>query len=738
MSYNVVYHAGAISSYSSPVHAFHHHHHVQDNECVEYVAPLTIQSLDNKDAYQEDEPVCSICLDKLSVQLTVKLKSCNHSFHRNCIEDCLRRDPTCPLCRCVVGEAQGSCPSGTMKIKRINLKCPGFHGSTTIEIVYSIPHGVQQSYHESPGTPYGATTRRAFLPDNKDGQQLLWRLKYAWKHGLTFNIGTSMTTGEPNVVRWASIFHKTSLMGGPFGFPDANFMEHCNKDLDALTVPDAINPLTGYVIDEFIPYNAPPTHVNRFADELEPVQVTLQHRSISSENDVDNVQGCSPSGTMKVQLSSFTCPGFGDAIAIEILYSIPEGIQLSYHENPGARYASCTRKAFLPDTDDGRHLLTRLKYAFLHGLIFTVGTSLTTGEPNVIRWGSIPHKTSLSGGPFGFPDASYIVKCNDALNGLGVPDADACLFAPSEPNHFAAYDENVLARLHETYRSSQDEQYHDTIMKLDDLPASASITGMCSMCGTKSLQCYTAAPGRLCMALLVDFKKQILGEIKVTQQSITTASHQNRLLHQRTHSQLDSISDVLGSLDARFSRQIPCYFVLLPAEKAKLRKHPRSWMRSKARTKYRLYFVCAHSYKKVKTPIKIHVAKDWVSLITPVLACSLLALQVAVTAATGVQLPFADTVFSELGAEKINDMLDSMKEVLVDVGNADLSRSLSSKQMNVSDVQALDKDAIDALSKIALDQSEWRNEVKQVRSGSRCLWVLNEFATPQNNYSPVY
>jgi deltex-like protein len=88
--------------------------------------------------------------------------------------------------------------------------------------------------------------------------------------------------------------------------------------------------------------------------------------------------------------------------------------------------------AFLPETPDGCRLLTRMKYAFAHGLTFTVGTSLTTGRGNVVTWTSIPHKTSFEGpaDPHGFPDDRYLANCNDALDSLGVPDANDCLSEP--------------------------------------------------------------------------------------------------------------------------------------------------------------------------------------------------------------------------------------------------------------------------------------------------------------------
>jgi len=97
--------------------------------------------------------------------------------------------------------------------------------------------------------------------------------------------------------------------------------------------------------------------------------------------------------------------------------------QKSSHDNPGTIQMGKTARAYLPDNTDGRKLLKRLQYAFLRGLAFTVGTSVTTGASNQCTWSSIHHKTSPHGGisSHGFPDPSYLMNCNDELNNLSVP-----------------------------------------------------------------------------------------------------------------------------------------------------------------------------------------------------------------------------------------------------------------------------------------------------------------------------
>lgn len=55
--------------------------------------------------------------------------------------------------------------------------------------------------------------------------------------------------------------------------------------------------------------------------------------------------------------------------------------------------------AYLPDSPEGNRVLGLLRRAFEQRLIFTIGTSMTTGMQNVITWNDIHHKTSIWGGP---------------------------------------------------------------------------------------------------------------------------------------------------------------------------------------------------------------------------------------------------------------------------------------------------------------------------------------------------
>ncbi|GFH49952.1 hypothetical protein CTEN210_06428 [Chaetoceros tenuissimus] len=185
---------------------------------------------------------CPICLDELGSNPNVlRSLSCSiHIFHHDCIRKSLEVSPRCPMCKKWVKEPQGMSPSGTMRITIIPDKCSGYL-EDTIVIYYQIKGAIQKSYHSNPDVLHSGKNTPAYLPNNDDGKKLLKRLKYAFEHGLTFTVGTSLTTGLHDQCTWASIHHKTSLSGGTgrHGYPDVSYFLNCNEELDGLGVPPA-------------------------------------------------------------------------------------------------------------------------------------------------------------------------------------------------------------------------------------------------------------------------------------------------------------------------------------------------------------------------------------------------------------------------------------------------------------------------------------------------------------------
>jgi len=188
-----------------------------------------------------NEETCTICLDVLqSNRPCAALNVCKHPhvFHLDCIQEAMKNEPKCPVCRLNVNEPQGKSPSGTMHVLYDPRKCSG-HDVNTIVITYVIPPAFQFRYHENPGKKHGRKFVSAYLPNNIDGQNLLKRLKYAWLHGLTFMVGSSLTSGAHSQCTWASVHHKTCMTGGieNHGYPDPGYFVNCNQELNNLGVP---------------------------------------------------------------------------------------------------------------------------------------------------------------------------------------------------------------------------------------------------------------------------------------------------------------------------------------------------------------------------------------------------------------------------------------------------------------------------------------------------------------------
>ena len=195
------------------------------------------------------DKTCPVCMDNLGAHSSHGVPVClpcnkNHVFHKNCILQSLQVQPRCPICRVVVGNPQGKSPSGTMSVRVSRKTCVGYENcGWSIVIKYQLHSGRQKPYHDNPGVPFAGTSRTAYLPLCPEGVSLLKRLKYAFEHGLTFTVGTSLTSGRPNSIVWGSIHHKTKRSGGILrhGFPDATFFVNCNDELTAAGVPVAAN-----------------------------------------------------------------------------------------------------------------------------------------------------------------------------------------------------------------------------------------------------------------------------------------------------------------------------------------------------------------------------------------------------------------------------------------------------------------------------------------------------------------
>ncbi|NXP04643.1 DTX3L ligase, partial [Thinocorus orbignyianus] len=182
---------------------------------------------------EDDKDTCPICMERIKEKEV--LKKCKHTFCKSCIEQAMTYKQACPVCNTIYGVVEGNQPEGTMSYITLTTSLPGYSGCGTIEITYRMRGGIQTNNHPNPGKPYGSTHRVAYLPDNKEGREILQLLERAFKQKLIFTVGQSRTTGVGDVITWNDIHHKTSTDGGPtyFGYPDPDYLQRVRSELKA-------------------------------------------------------------------------------------------------------------------------------------------------------------------------------------------------------------------------------------------------------------------------------------------------------------------------------------------------------------------------------------------------------------------------------------------------------------------------------------------------------------------------
>ncbi|XP_052900984.1 protein deltex [Anopheles moucheti] len=193
---------------------------------------------------------CPMCMEELrpgSQKVNVALSRCKHQMHLDCLNLLLvkqRRIVTsqknyyieCPTCMSVYGVKIGNQPPGTMTYQLLSGGLPGYPPTGIYEITYNITSGVQGPHHPNPGAAFFAVgfPRRCYLPNTLLGTKILYYLDVAFRRGLLFTIGRSVTTGVEDVVMWTSIEHKSQVSM----YPDPLYLDRCLQQLVHLGVTD--------------------------------------------------------------------------------------------------------------------------------------------------------------------------------------------------------------------------------------------------------------------------------------------------------------------------------------------------------------------------------------------------------------------------------------------------------------------------------------------------------------------
>ena len=189
---------------------------------------------------------------------------CNHQFHFECAKQMISNQPSdqyfeCPICKTIHGIRIGNQPdNGEMIVKKENFDLPGYgkscylnlahavHTSScaqpqgTFVVEYRFNDGIQNDSHPNPGLPYHAHLfpRKTYFPATREGSKIIGMLKLAFDRRLIFTVGTSATTGKDNVIVWNGIHHKTQVTDSMYGYPDPNYLERVEDELNGFGIKE--------------------------------------------------------------------------------------------------------------------------------------------------------------------------------------------------------------------------------------------------------------------------------------------------------------------------------------------------------------------------------------------------------------------------------------------------------------------------------------------------------------------
>lgn len=161
---------------------------------------------------------CVVCMETFNAKnQSFRLPQCGlHFYHESCVTSLLKIMGKCGVCCRHYVVLQGNQPKEGVMTHRVchsnHNHIQGYPSSVkTIIITYTFPAGIQGPEHPNPGVRHSGTTRHAYLPDTREGREVLGLLQRAFDQRLVFTIGTSITTGVHNSIIWNGIHHKAII-----------------------------------------------------------------------------------------------------------------------------------------------------------------------------------------------------------------------------------------------------------------------------------------------------------------------------------------------------------------------------------------------------------------------------------------------------------------------------------------------------------------------------------------------
>ncbi|XP_012732602.2 E3 ubiquitin-protein ligase RNF128 [Fundulus heteroclitus] len=77
------------------------------SEAKKAIGRLEVRTLKRGDKLTDSDSVCAICIESYKVGEVVTVLTCDHIFHKTCIEPWLLERRTCPMCKCDILKALG-------------------------------------------------------------------------------------------------------------------------------------------------------------------------------------------------------------------------------------------------------------------------------------------------------------------------------------------------------------------------------------------------------------------------------------------------------------------------------------------------------------------------------------------------------------------------------------------------------------------------------------------------------
>ncbi|KAG0307666.1 hypothetical protein BGZ98_010135 [Dissophora globulifera] len=208
---------------------------------------------------------CPICQDLLELpdlggtipatrpvpEKVVKLKSCRHCFHEDCIQEWFKSEGSqlkCPMCNTMcMTEAKTGATKNAMRGQRPQKLGPMpdgvmgycFDARLACYFIYIVmpahkipdPNGSSTSQINAT-ISVSADVRHAIIPFSaRLGPLLMMRLITVFYYGHLFRVGHSLTRGTNNVVVWNGVHLRTS-MSGQYGYPAPNFESNCWQEIN--------------------------------------------------------------------------------------------------------------------------------------------------------------------------------------------------------------------------------------------------------------------------------------------------------------------------------------------------------------------------------------------------------------------------------------------------------------------------------------------------------------------------